>query len=147
MYYLYIYILALFILSNFIIKTLEDFMGSYEFITFISTLAYSISQNKTQEEVELLALFFTQLGDTLATLSNINFKWYTIEKKTIIELFLTIIAFWYLFMVPMVGLEPTWFPAGFWVQCVYQFRHIGKLNYQYILAHILAIVYCLLNIF
>ncbi|MFR8234049.1 MAG: DUF6774 domain-containing protein [Clostridia bacterium] len=24
--------------------------------------------------VELLALFFTQLGDTLATLSNINFK-------------------------------------------------------------------------
>ena len=36
-------------------------MGSYEFITFISTLAYSISQNKTQEEVELLALFFTQL--------------------------------------------------------------------------------------
>lgn len=53
-------------------------MGSYEFITFISTLAYSISQNKTQEEVELLALFFTQLGDTLATLSNINFKWYTI---------------------------------------------------------------------
>lgn len=78
MYYLYIYILALFILSNFIIKTLGDFMGSYEFITFISTLAYSISQNKTQEEVELLALFFTQLGDTLATLSNINFKWYTI---------------------------------------------------------------------
>ena len=73
MYYLYIYILALFILSNFII-ILEDFMGSYEFITFISTLAYSISQNKTQEEVELLALFFTQLGDTLATLSNINFK-------------------------------------------------------------------------
>ena len=73
MYYLYIYILALFILSNFII-ILEDFMGSYEFITFISTLAYSISQNKAQEEVELLALFFTQLGDTLATLSNINFK-------------------------------------------------------------------------
>ena len=49
-------------------------MGSHEFITFISTLAYSISQNKTQEEVELLALFFTELGDTLATLSNINFK-------------------------------------------------------------------------
>jgi len=49
-------------------------MGSYEFVTFISTLAYSISKNKTQEEVDLLAVFFTQLGDTLATLSTIDFK-------------------------------------------------------------------------
>ena len=28
-------------------------------------------------------------------------------------------------LVPMVGLEPTWFPARFWVWCVCQFRHIG----------------------
>ena len=30
-----------------------------------------------------------------------------------------------LFLVPKVGLEPTWFPARFWVVCVCQFRHIG----------------------
>lgn len=47
-------------------------MGSCEFVTFISTLACSISKNKTQKEIEILAAFFTQLGDTLATISTIN---------------------------------------------------------------------------
>ena len=31
----------------------------------------------------------------------------------------------YIKMVPMVGLEPTWFPVRFWVVCVCQFRHTG----------------------
>lgn len=47
-------------------------MQSCEFVTFISTLACSISKNKSQKEIELLAAFFTQLGDTLATLSVLN---------------------------------------------------------------------------
>lgn len=41
-------------------------------------------------------------------------------------------SFAMLFLVPMVGLEPTWFPARFWVWCVCQFRHIGI----YMLIHI-----------
>lgn len=44
-------------------------MNSCEFVTFISALACSIAKNKTEEEINLLALLFTQLGDTLATLS------------------------------------------------------------------------------
>lgn len=47
-------------------------MGSCEFVTLISTLACTISQNKSQKEIEILAVFFTQLGDTLATISTIN---------------------------------------------------------------------------
>lgn len=45
------------------------YMNSCEFLTFISVLASSIAKNKTQDEVNLLAVFFTQLGDTLATIS------------------------------------------------------------------------------
>ena len=44
-------------------------MGSCEFVTFISTLACSISKDKSQSELELLAALFTQLGDTLATIA------------------------------------------------------------------------------
>ena len=47
-------------------------MQSCEFVTFISTLACSIAINKSQKEIELLAAFFSQLGDTLATLSVLN---------------------------------------------------------------------------
>lgn len=47
-------------------------MGSCEFVTLISTLACTIAKNKSQEEIELLAVFFTQLGDTLATISVID---------------------------------------------------------------------------
>lgn len=47
-------------------------MQSCEFVTFISTLACSIAKNKSQKEIELLAAFFSQLGDTLATLSVLN---------------------------------------------------------------------------
>ncbi len=48
-------------------------MKSCEFVTFISTLACTIAQNKSQDEVQLLAAFFTQLGDTLATIATIDF--------------------------------------------------------------------------
>lgn len=47
-------------------------MGSCEFVTLISTLACTIAKNKSQEEIELLAVFFTQLGDTLTTISVID---------------------------------------------------------------------------
>ena len=48
-----------------------------------------------------------------------------------------------LFLVPMVGLEPTWFPAGFWIQCVYQFRHIGIYK-KYVLLYLSTYFsYCL----
>ena len=43
-------------------------MFSCEFVTFISTLA----KGKTQKEINILAAFFTQLGDTLATISTLD---------------------------------------------------------------------------
>ena len=33
-----------------------------------------------------------------------------------------------LFLMPLAGLEPAWFPAWFWVKCVCQFRHNGLIN-------------------
>ena len=47
-------------------------MSSCAFINFISLLACEIAKDKSQEELSLLATFFTQLGDTLATLSALN---------------------------------------------------------------------------
>lgn len=44
-------------------------MNSCEFVTFVSIIASSIAKNKTQNEINLLAAFFSQLGDTLATIS------------------------------------------------------------------------------
>ena len=39
-------------------------------------------------------------------------------------------SYCYIFLlVPKVGLEPTWFPARFWVVCVCQFRHSGIFVY------------------
>ena len=43
--------------------------GSCDFVIFISILACSIAKDKTQKELEILATFFTQLGDTLASIS------------------------------------------------------------------------------
>lgn len=47
-------------------------MNSCTFINFISLLACDIAKDKTPEEVSILAAFFTQLGDTLATLAILN---------------------------------------------------------------------------
>lgn len=47
-------------------------MEACELVTLISTLACAISKGKSQKEIEILATFFTQLGDTLATISTIN---------------------------------------------------------------------------
>ncbi len=44
-------------------------MNSCNFVTFISILACEIAKDKTQDELAILAAFFTQLGDTLATLA------------------------------------------------------------------------------
>ncbi len=47
-------------------------MKNCEFVTFISILACSIAKNKTEDEINILSTFFTQLGDTLATISVLN---------------------------------------------------------------------------
>lgn len=43
-------------------------MKSYELTTFINAIANILARNSTPEEIALLAVMFTQLGDTLATL-------------------------------------------------------------------------------
>lgn len=59
-------------LSNIIILVI--FMGSCELVTLISSLACIISKDKTIEELNFLAVLFTQLGDTLATIAVNNEK-------------------------------------------------------------------------
>lgn len=44
-------------------------MNGCEIVTLVSTLACIISQDKTAEELALLATTFTQLGDSLATIA------------------------------------------------------------------------------
>lgn len=44
-------------------------MNSCAFVNFISLLACDIAKDKSQDEIAIFATFFTQLGDTLATLS------------------------------------------------------------------------------
>jgi hypothetical protein len=39
-----------------------------ELVLFISTLAITISKDKSSDEIELLSAIFSQLGDTLATI-------------------------------------------------------------------------------
>ena len=47
-------------------------MNSCAFVNFISLLACEIAKNKSQDELAILSAFFTQLGDTLATLTALN---------------------------------------------------------------------------
>ena len=47
-------------------------MNSCSFVNFISILACEIAKDKSQDELAILAAFFTQLGDTLATLATLN---------------------------------------------------------------------------
>ena len=47
-------------------------MEPCEFVTLISTLACAISKDKTTDEITILAAFFTQLGDTLATITAVK---------------------------------------------------------------------------
>ncbi len=44
-------------------------MDPCAFVNFISLLACEIAKDKTPEEIGILSAFFTQLGDTLATLA------------------------------------------------------------------------------
>lgn len=44
-------------------------MNSCEFVHLISSLACVIAQNTSEDELAILATFFTQLGDTLATIA------------------------------------------------------------------------------
>ncbi len=46
--------------------------SSCEFVLFISILACTIAKDKSQSDIEILAVFFTQLGDTLASISVFN---------------------------------------------------------------------------
>ncbi len=49
-------------------------MNSCAFVNFISLLACEIAKDKSQDELAILSAFFTQLGDTLATLTVFNNK-------------------------------------------------------------------------
>lgn len=40
-----------------------------ELVLFISTLAITIAKDKSTDEIDLLSVIFSQLGDTLATIS------------------------------------------------------------------------------
>lgn len=44
-------------------------MNSCELVTFISSVACAISKSCDPDEIPLLAAVFTQLGDTLTTIS------------------------------------------------------------------------------
>lgn len=44
-------------------------MNPCAFVNFISLLACDIAKDKSQDELAILSAFFTQLGDTLATLT------------------------------------------------------------------------------
>lgn len=44
-------------------------MGSSEFVIFISILASNIAKGRSEDEINILSTFFSQLGDTLATIS------------------------------------------------------------------------------
>jgi hypothetical protein len=44
-------------------------MNSNQFVIFISILASNIAKGKSQDEINILSAFLTQLGDTLATIS------------------------------------------------------------------------------
>lgn len=47
-------------------------MNPCELVTFISGLACAIAKGKSPEEIDVLAAIFTQLGDTLATISALD---------------------------------------------------------------------------
>ena len=47
-------------------------MNPCAFVNFISLLACDIAENTSQDDLVILAAFFTQLGDTLATLSTLK---------------------------------------------------------------------------
>lgn len=47
-------------------------MQNCEFVTFITILACSFANGKTTEELSLFSSFFTQFGDTLATLATLS---------------------------------------------------------------------------
>lgn len=47
-------------------------MNNCEFVNLISSIACLIAKDKTNEDLALLAAFFTQLGDTLTTISVLN---------------------------------------------------------------------------
>lgn len=44
-------------------------MCAEELVLFITTLAIAIAKDKTEDEIEILASIYSQLGDTLATIA------------------------------------------------------------------------------
>lgn len=52
-------------------------MNPCAFVNFISLLACEIADDKSADEISILAAFFTQLGDTLATLAIFK-DWFSI---------------------------------------------------------------------
>ena len=48
-------------------------MKNCEFVTLISTLAYAIAKDKTQDEIDILSAFFVQLRRY--SCDNFHIKW------------------------------------------------------------------------
>ena len=44
-------------------------LNSFEFVSFITSIACVISQDKSADELNLLGTLFSQLGDTLQTIA------------------------------------------------------------------------------
>ncbi len=49
-------------------------MKNCEFVTFISILACNIAKDKTQEEIDILSAFFTQLRRYVSYSFSVRFK-------------------------------------------------------------------------
>ena len=71
-------------------------MNSCAFVNFISLLACEIAKDKSQDELAILAAFFTQLGDTLATLTIFN------DNKYILSICFQIILLFLTFLLLLV---------------------------------------------
>lgn len=47
-------------------------MNPCELVTLISSISCLIAKDKSPEEISLLSAFFTQLGDSLATIASVQ---------------------------------------------------------------------------
>ena len=49
-------------------------MNNCEFVTFISILACTIAKNKTEEEINILSVFFSQLRRHLSDFVGVRYR-------------------------------------------------------------------------
>ena len=58
-------------------------MKNCEFVTFISILACTIAKNKTQEEINILSVFFSQLRRYISDFVGFRYRYIVIKQITI----------------------------------------------------------------